>query len=130
LFFQPIPKPRLAFRLQHAGFGMSRSFVRAWATVATIMALVCLAFVQPMPEHAGREGSDGHVSTEFSVPWDGNVSETPPFVDSVLTGKTFTPYLTIAASPQLHYGAPREFQQAEALLQLPTMPPDPLIRPG
>jgi hypothetical protein len=108
---------------------MSRSFVRAWATVATIMAMVCFAFVQPMPEHGGR-GVGGGSATEFSVPWDGNVSETPPLVDSVLTGKTFTPYLTISASPQLHHGAPREYQQAEDLLHLPTMPPEPLIRPG
>ena len=82
------------------------------------------------PEHASRGIGHEQAAMEFSVPWDGNVSETPPFVDSILTGKTFTPYLTIDASPQIHHGAPREYQPTEALLRLPTMPPEPLIRPG
>lgn len=99
--------------------------------MATIMALVCFAFVQPMPEHDTRGvGHEQSVAAEFSVPWDGNVSESPPFVDSILTGKTFTPYMTIDASPQIHHGAPREFLQSEALLHLPSTPPEPLIRPG
>lgn len=109
---------------------MSRSFVRAWATVATIIAMVCFAFIQPMPEHGARTSTKNAGFAEFSVPDTGNVSESAPFVDSVLTGKTFTPYLTISVSPVLHDGAPRGFRQAEALLDVRSPPPDPLIRPG
>lgn len=126
----PYSLDSLALDLLSAAFGMSRSFVRAWATVATIMAMVCFAFVQPMPEHSTRAAGENPGFAEFSVPDTGNVSETPPFVDSVLSGKTFTPYVTISASPELHMGAPRSFQQGETLLDLRSPPPDPLIRPG
>ena len=109
---------------------MSRSFVRAWATVATIMAMVCFAFVQPMPEHDGRTGDDAPGFAEISVPHTGNVSESPPFVDSVLTGKTFSPLMTVTVSLELRNGAPRDFRPALRLPDLRSPPLDPLIRPG
>ncbi len=125
-----IPLAALALHLHNVAAGMSRSFVRAWATVATIMAMVCFAFVQPMPEHNARSAGENPGFSELSVPATGNVSESAPFVDSVLTGKTFTPYMTISASPQLHTGAPRGFRQAEGSAGLRSPPRDPLIRPG
>lgn len=94
------------------------------------MAMVCFAFVQPMPEHSSRTAGEAPGFAELSVPDTGNLSESPPFVDSVLTGKTFSPLLTMSASPELHVGAPRGFQHAETLLGLRSPPPDPLIRPG
>ncbi len=94
------------------------------------MAMVCFAFVQPMPENSSRAGSENPGFAELSVPDTGNFSESPPFVDSVLTGKTFTPLMTMAASPELHTGVPRGFRQAAWLLDLRSPPPDPLIRPG
>lgn len=88
----------MALGLLRGLFGMSRSFVRAWATVATIMALVCFAFVQPMPEHTAtprvQHQADGH-DAAVKIAGD-QLMASPPFVDSVLTGKTFTPYLVLA----------------------------------
>ncbi|MDG2304761.1 MAG: hypothetical protein P8R42_08915 [Candidatus Binatia bacterium] len=83
-----------------------------------------------MPEHSARTAAENPGFAELNVPYTGNVSESPPFVDSALTGKTFTPYTTISASPRLHIGAPRGFRQPEGLLGLRNPPPDPLIRPG
>lgn len=109
---------------------MSRSFVRAWATVATIMAMVCFAFVQPMPEHSARHSGENPGFVEVSTPETGNLSESPPFVDSVVTGKTFTPLMTISGSPELEHGAPQGHRPAEPPLGWCSLPPDPLIRPG
>ena len=94
------------------------------------MAMVCFAFVQPMPEHSSRNAGEVPGFTEFSAPDTGNVSESPPFVDSALTGKTFTPLMTIAGSPQLRHGSSQEFRNAEAQVDWRNPPPDPLIRPG
>lgn len=94
------------------------------------MAMVCFAFVQPMPEHDAHTGGDAPGFAELSVPDTGNVSESPPFVDSVLTGKTFSPLMTVNVSLELHNGAPRDFRPALRLPDLRSPPPDPLIRPG
>lgn len=94
------------------------------------MAMVCFAFVQPMPEHTARSAGETPGFAELSIPDTGNVSESPPFVDTAHTGKTFSPLLTMSSSPELYVGAPRGFQQAVALLDLRSPPPDPLIRPG
>ena len=120
----------MAPSLQHGGTGMSRSFVRAWATVATIMAMVSFAFIQPMPETGRPLRGEASGFTELLASDPGNLSEAPPFVDTVLTGKTFTPYVTVDAAPRLFQGAPRVFRTAEALLASPRPPPEPLIRPG
>ena len=116
--------------LQHGATGMSRSFVRAWATVATIMAMVSFAFIQPMPDSGPAGRGQAHEFAELFGSDPGNLSEAPPFVDSILTGKTFTPYVTVDAAPKLFQGAPRAFRTAEALLGFPRPPPEPLIRPG
>jgi hypothetical protein len=96
----------MALGLLSEPFGMSRSFVKAWATVATIMALVCFAFVQPMPEHTAtprvHQQANDHATTVKTA--GDYLLASPPFVDSVLTGKTFTPYLVVS-QPALLPGA-------------------------
>jgi hypothetical protein len=111
---------------------MSRSFVRAWATVATIMAMVCLAFVQPMPEHVSTS-SDATVKTEtksLQTAADRSIGQTAPFVDSITTGKTFTPYVTLPGW-QLLQDAPSRRLTVFAAADAPRSPPnDPPTRPG
>jgi len=111
---------------------MSRSFVRAWATVATIMALVCFAFVQPMPEHTAtprvHQQADG-TDTVVKIAGD-QLMASPPFVDSVLTGKTFTPYLVLAG-PSLLPGNDRpESLPILALARIRSTSVEPPTRPG
>jgi hypothetical protein len=114
---------------------MSRSFVRAWATVATIMALVCFAFVQPMPEHTATphvhqqaDGRTGHDATVKAA--SDQLMTSPPFVDSVLTGKTFTPYLVLAG-PSLRPSSDRpESVPILALARIRSSSDEPPIRPG
>lgn len=111
---------------------MSRSFVRAWATVATIMALVCFAFVQPMPEHT--ETPSVHQKADKaaqSVPVaGGQIMASPPLIDSVLTGKIFTPYLVLAG-PALRPGNDTpESVPTLALAQIRSTSVEPPIRPG
>jgi hypothetical protein len=122
----------MALGLLAVPFGMSRSFVRAWATVATIMALVCFAFVQPMPEHTATPSAhQQHKSAHAGVKTAGDyVMASPPFVDSVLTGKTFTPYLVVSA-PALLPGADQTGSvPALALAQVRWSEFEPPIRPG
>jgi hypothetical protein len=113
--------------------GMSRSFVRAWATVAPIMALVCFAFVQPMPEHTATPSVHQHAkqkADQVVVSGDQQVMAAPPFVDSVLTGKTFTPYLVLAR-PMLMPGTDTpESVPALTLAHLRSTAVEPPIRPG
>jgi hypothetical protein len=111
---------------------MSRSFVRAWATVATIMAMVCFAFVQPMPEHVATAQKSAH-STEgaaLRAPASDQLSATPPFVDSIITGKTFTPLLVISPLTLLRDAASRRFARPPQRDALRSPPHEPLIRPG
>jgi len=111
---------------------VSRSFVRAWATVATIMALACFAFVQPMPEQVGSDT----VATQRSAaptlengPGD-QLSPAAPFVDSIMSGKTFTPYLTIDSRPPLHHGGSRLLAQVHATSDVRGATLEPPTRPG
>jgi hypothetical protein len=110
-------------------FRVSRSFVRAWATVATIMALACFAFVQPMPEHVDGERVASQ-QTPLLESGPDQVSPAAPFVDSIMTGKTFTPYLTIDSRPPLHHGGSRLLAQVQASTDVrgPTL--EPPTRPG
>ena len=112
---------------------MSRSFVRAWATVATIMALVCFAFVQPMPEHTAtphvhQQKADGHDAT-VKIAGD-QLMASPPFVDSVLTGKTFTPYLVLAGPGLLPSSDRPESVPIPALARVRLSSVEPPTRPG
>ena len=125
-----IPLDGLALSLQHGDKGMSRSFVKAWATVATIMAMVCFAFIQPMPEMNRVTTSHNSEFSALSVPATGSLSETPLFVDTFFSGKTFTPYVTVAVAPTIQLGAPRSYRHMEALAWPVPPPRDPLIRPG
>lgn len=109
---------------------MSRSFVRAWATVATIMALACFAFVQPMPEHAGGDGVTAQQSASFETGPDDQLSPAVPFVDSIMSGKTFTPYLTIDSRPPLHHGGSRILAQVRASSDVRGPSLEPPTRPG
>ncbi len=105
---------------------VGRSFVKSWATVATLLALVTFAFVEPMPEapariHAAR--TVGAISADA-------ISAEGPLVDTLASGKTFTP-LALPA-PATGPEVPRI--GALASRPGPTLPlqrpPDPLIRPG
>ena len=122
----------MALGLLSEPFGMSRSFVRAWATVATIMALVCFAFVQPMPEHTAtpRVHQQSDAAEKIAkVPGD-HLIASPPFVYSVLTGKTFTPYLVLSG-PRLLPGADRqEAAPTFALARVSSSVDEPPTRPG
>jgi hypothetical protein len=112
---------------------MSRSFVRAWATVATIMALVCFAFVQPMPEHTGtprvHQQSDKATSQTATVSGD-QIMASVPFIDSILTGKTFTPYLVLARPALMPGNDCPESLPALALARIRSTSVEPPIRPG
>ncbi len=110
---------------------MSRSFVRAWATVATIMAMVCLAFVQPMPESTTVPQVVSASATTAVVGSDGEqVGTTAPFVDSITTGKTFTPYASFAAPPVLHGGGGLPVPVARPRDDLRSACLEPPTRPG
>jgi hypothetical protein len=109
---------------------MSRSFVRAWATVATIMAMVCLAFVQPMPEHVSTSAPQALKAAAFATSPESQISETAPFVDSITTGKTFTPYVTLRGWDLLRDPVSRRLMVV-ATIDWPLPPPlDPPARPG
>lgn len=113
---------------------MSRSFVRAWATVATIMALVCFAFVQPMPEHTAtprvhQQQAGGHDDATAKIAGD-QLMASPPFVDSVLTGKTFTPYLVLAGPALLPSSDRPESVPILALARVRSSSVEPPTRPG
>lgn len=109
---------------------MSRSFVRAWATVATIMAMVCLAFVQPMPEHVSTTRGKVTAPLALTDSAQHQVGSTVPFVDSISTGKTFTPYATISALPLLPDAASRRLALVRPLDELRSPPLEPPTRPG
>lgn len=109
---------------------MSRSFVRAWATVATIIAMVCFAFVQPMPDHLSSGSSDNGAQVSFETSSHEHLDTTAPFVDSVVTGKTFTPYMTIGGLPVFHNGGADSAVQTLRLEHLSPPALEPPIRPG
>lgn len=106
---------------------MSRTFVRTWATVVTVMALACFAFVQPMPD-SGLRIAAGQI--EAGVSEGAQITEAPPFVETVLSGKTFTPFTTISVIPAFHTGGSQWAVQHASAQEMPEPPPDPLIRPG
>jgi hypothetical protein len=110
---------------------MSRSFVRAWATVATIMALVCFAFVQPMPEHTGtpRVHQQADKAAQVEIAGD-QIMASVPFIDSVLTGKTFTPYLVLARPAIAPESDRPESVPAITLARIRSTSVEPPIRPG
>ena len=109
---------------------MSRSFVRSWATVVTIMALACFAFVQPMPEdltggvigEASGLSEDGH--------WGVHLNEAPPLLDTVFTSKTFSPVAILPSILATYLADRRPGAQAFTGAKIPTRAPEPLIRPG
>jgi hypothetical protein len=109
---------------------VSRSFVRAWATVATIMALACFAFVEPMPEHVERDRVAAQQSAGIQAESTDQISPAVPFVDSIMSGKTFTPYLTIESRPPLQHGGSRFLAQVHLNRDVrgPTL--EPPTRPG
>lgn len=115
---------------------MSRSFVRAWATVATLMAVVCFAFVQPMPDHVAtpevhRQAQDGTATGEEALAAiDGYFANSPPFIDTVLTGKTFTPYLVLSRAPLHRSTDGHAIAPALALGDVRSSAFEPPIRPG
>ncbi len=125
----------MALVLHTAGGRMSRSFVRAWATVATLMAVVCFAFVQPMPDHVATpevsQATDrGAAGDEILTAPDGYFTTSPPFIDTVLTGKTFTPYLVLSRAPLHPSTDGQAIAPALALGDVRSSPFEPPIRPG
>jgi hypothetical protein len=116
---------------------MSRSFVRAWATVATLMAVVCFAFVQPMPEHVAAPDVHQQAHDRTAADPDGIGTATgnylmtsPPFIDTVLSGKTFTPYLVLSRAPLRPGTDGLAVAPQLALGDARTPPFEPPIRPG
>ena len=109
---------------------MSRSFVRAWATVATIMAMVCFAFVQPMPEHVSAISGSGTAVPALERASDGQIGATAPFVDSIMTGKTFTPYVTLPGWQLLQDRASSPVRVVAVIDSLRSPPLEPPTRPG
>jgi hypothetical protein len=97
--------------------------------VATIMALACFAFVEPMPEHVERDHA-AQASPSFQTGSNDQISPAVPFVDSIMSGKTFTPYLTIESRPPLHHGGSRFLAQVHVNRDVrgPTL--EPPTRPG
>lgn len=95
----------------------------------TIMALACFVFVQPMPDYVvgGQNASEFAANPAAGL---GQLTETPPFVDTVFSGKTFSPLATLPATPILHIGGSRPATQGFPELRVPNPPLDPLIRPG
>jgi hypothetical protein len=105
---------------------MSRSFVRAWATVATIMAMACFSFVLPAPAAHVTLEAKAHAPT----PNDDQISATLSFVDSPFSGKIFSPYLTISSLPLFSTGTSQRYALARANEALSPPSLEPLIRPG
>jgi hypothetical protein len=122
----------MALGLLVQGIGMSRSFVRAWATVATLMALVCFAFVQPMPEHTAtpRVHQQAAGTEDLAQAPSAHLMVSPPFVDTVMTGKTFTPYLVVSSPPLLVGADGLGVPIAVALADVSAPPIEPPTRPG
>jgi hypothetical protein len=91
------------------------------------MATACFSFVLPMPEHTSfTVQAPAHPQT----PDDDQVSTTPPFVDSAVTGKVFSPYLTISSLPVFSTGASHPYVLAKGNESLRPPALEPLIRPG
>ena len=106
---------------------MSRSFVRSWATVVTIMALGCFAFVQPMPK--GLLGAEGLGSWGVSAAVE-HLTEAPPLVDLVLASKTFSPIAILPAPSEAYVAGNSPAPQPALVAKIPLRVPDPLNRPG
>jgi len=96
------------------------------------MALVCFAFVQPMPEHTATPQVHRQAdATDKTVDTVGDqLMASPPFVDSVLTGKTFTPYLVLARPALLPGNDSLGTVPALALARVRSSSVEPPIRPG
>ncbi|HAC79700.1 MAG TPA: hypothetical protein DCG06_05345 [Deltaproteobacteria bacterium] len=118
---------------------MSRSFVRSWATVVTIMALACFAFVQPMPEGPAGGGFAGNSGSELSKESSGetgslragsHLNEAPPLLDTAFSSKTFSSVAILPVMIASHIGGTGSNTQAFAAAKIPTRAPEPLIRPG
>lgn len=122
----------MALRLLLRSVGMSRSFVRAWATVATLMALVCFAFIQPMPEHTATPKVHQQTSGTKAVAKAPSalLMVSPPLVDTVMTGKTFSPYLVVSGPPLVVGADGRRVIAAVELADVSPPPIEPPIRPG
>ena len=110
---------------------MSRSFVKSWATVVTIMALACFAFVQPMPENPRGAIMPGNsAATEAASGSAAHLSEAPPLLDTAFSSKTFS---SVAIMPMIlttYIGGSRPNAQAFMGAKIPIRAPEPLIRPG
>jgi hypothetical protein len=114
---------------------MSRSFVRSWATVVTIMALACFAFVQPMPEgptggFVGSRTSAADIGANAGLSVMLHLNEAPPLLDTAFSSKTFSPVAILPVIVASHLGGSRPNAQAFPGAKIPTRAPEPLIRPG
>lgn len=96
------------------------------------MALVCFAFVQPMPEHTATPRVHHKADApDMTVKMAGDhLMASPPFVDSVLTGKTFTPYLVLARPALLPGNERVGTVPALALARIRSSSVEPPTRPG
>lgn len=95
------------------------------------MAMVCLAFVQPMPEHVSNPVTGSIAAApSFEGPPGGEISSTAPFVDSIMTGKTFTPYVALPGWQLLADRASSRVTVVATIDALRSPPQDPPTRPG
>jgi hypothetical protein len=94
------------------------------------MALACFAFVEPMPEHVQRDRVAAQQSPGFHAESSDQISPAVPFVDSIMSGKTFTPYLTIESRPPLHHGGSRLLAQVHPNRDVRGLSLEPPTRPG
>lgn len=123
---------------------MSRSFVRTWATVATIMAVACFVFVLPMPDMVPLNGWAPPSPASFAVAKatqnpggpgaqvakDDEISASAGFVDSTVTGKSFNQVLFMPPSQELVHDTSFQLIVVSGLTDEKSANPDPLSRPG
>jgi hypothetical protein len=101
------------------------------------MAVVCFAFVQPMPDHVAtpdvqqhaQQHSDTDRDVVLTVAGD-YLMASPPFIDTVLNGKTFTPYLVLSGAPLRPSTDGHAIAPHLALGDVRSSPFEPPIRPG
>ena len=110
---------------------MSRSFVKSWATVVTIMALACFAFVQPMPESPRGVVLASDAGSPNAAPGAAvHLNEAPPLLDTAFSSKTFSSVAILPVMLATYLGGSRPNAQAFTDGKIPIRAPEPLIRPG
>ena len=108
------------------------STARNWLSSSSLKVVwMTPAFVQPMPEHTATPRVHQHADGQDSVKVAGDqLMGSVPFVDSVLTGKTFTPYLVLTRPGLLPSSDRPEAVPIAALARIRSSSVEPPTRPG